>query len=267
MPCAAVFVFLVTVSWFNASLAEADQVLKQALQAKTRSEMSLQRDQFRHPLQTLAFFQVKPDHTVLEIWPGAGWYTEILAPFLNDEGQLIAAHFPEQSQVRFYQTMREKYRQKLAEHRLYQKLVLAEFHPPSVPAIVSGASVDRILTFRNVHNWLKAGYAQKAFYQFYDALTPGGVLGVVEHRALVDASREQMIMSGYVTEALIIELAEQAGFVLDAKSEINANPKDDRIHPKGVWSLPPSLRMGDVDRDLYLAIGESDRMTLRFIKP
>ena len=128
-------------------------------------------------------------------------------------------------------------------------------------------SVDMVLTFRNLHNWLKAETLMDVFNKSYAVLKPGGIFGVVEHRALANTSVENMKKSGYVTEELAIEYAKKAGFIFIAKSEINANPKDGTIHPKGVWTLPPTLRMGEEDKDKYIAIGESDRMTLKFMKP
>jgi len=237
------------------------------LQSSDRTPAFTERDVYRHPGETLAFFGLKPDMTVVEIWPGGGWYTEILAPYL-ESGKLYAAHFAKDSGLKYFVNSRRSFEEKVkAAPDVYQTMTMAEFSPKMNKLTVPDGSVDRVLTFRNVHNWLRSINEAEAFALFYKALKPGGVLGVVEHRAKADASWETMKTSGYMTEAYVIALAEKAGFVLDAKSEINANSKDSADHPKGVWTLPPTLRMKDKDRAKYLAIGESDRMTLRFIKP
>jgi predicted methyltransferase len=253
--------------------ALAEQTLEQALtpilDAETRSADNRARDQYRHPAETLAFFEVLPTHTVVEIWPGRnGWYTEILAPLLRDQGLLYAAHWDVSSAMEYLRTSREAFDQKLAAAPgVYDKVVVSVLQLPNQTEIAPAGSADRVLTFRNVHNWMKAGQADDVFAAMFAALKPGGLLGVVEHRALPDTSDEQMISSGYVTEARVIELAGKAGFELVASSEINANPKDDTVHPSGVWTLPPSLRGDDADKAKYMAIGESDRMTLKFRRP
>jgi len=236
--------------------------------AEHRSHANRMRDEYRHPTETLAFFEVEPCNTVVEIWPGAGWYTEVLAPVLRSCGSLHAAHFSPASEVAYYRNSLERYKEKLAENpRIYDAVVLSVLQPPKFTRMITPGTADRVLTFRNVHNWLKAGTAEAVFASAFEALKPGGIFGVVEHRAKPGTDRETMIQSGYVTEATVIELAEAAGFKLVARSEINANPLDDTVHPKGVWTLPPSLRLGDEDKMKYLAIGESDRMTLKFVKP
>jgi predicted methyltransferase len=227
------------------------------------------RDTYRHPAETLAFFEVEPDMTVVEIWPGGGgWYTAILAPWLRDHGTLYAAQFPADSGVDFYRRARQRYQQKLdAQPALYDQVTVTQMGPPAHTDIAPAGSADRVLTFRNVHNWAKAGTTEAAFEGFFRALKPGGVLGVVEHRAPAGRPLAEQIESGYMTEAYVIEQAEKAGFELEANASINANPADDTEHPAGVWSLPPTLRLGDEKRAHYLEIGESDRMTLRFRKP
>ena len=236
--------------------------------AEHRSHANRMRDEYRHPTETLAFFEVEPCNTVVEIWPGAGWYTEVLAPVLRSCGSLHAAHFSPASEVAYSRNSLERYKEKLAENpRIYDAVVLSVLQPPKFTRMITPGTADRVLTFRNVHNWLKAGTAEAVFASAFEALKPGGIFGVVEHRAKPGTDRETMIQSGYVTEATVIELAEAAGFKLVARSEINANPLDDTVHPKGVWTLPPSLRLGDEDKMKYLAIGESDRMTLKFVKP
>ncbi len=237
------------------------------LQGEHRTEAFAVRDDYRNPARTLAFFQVEPSMSVVEIWPGAGWYTEILAPYLRP-GTYYAAHFPDNTGVAYYNTNLARFKAKLAsDGDIYSAVKLALFDPKQSLLTVPDGSADRVLTFRNVHNWLGTKSEAQAFALFYKALKPGGMLGVVEHRATPGTSWEAMKSSGYMTEAYVIELAEKAGFVLDARSEINANPRDTKDYPAGVWTLPPSLRLGEKDRARYLAIGESDRMTLRFRKP
>lgn len=237
------------------------------LQSSHRTPAFVERDVYRHPGETLAFFGLKPTMTVVEIWPGGGWYTEILAPYLKG-GKFYAAHFAKDTGVNYFRNSRRAFEEKVKAYPdVYQAMTMAEFSPKMNKLTVPETSADLVLTFRNVHNWLRSINEAEAFALFYKALKPGGVLGVVEHRAKPNASWEKMKQSGYMTEAYVIALAEKAGFVLDASSEINANPKDNADHPKGVWTLLPTLRMKDKNRAKYVAIGESDRMTLRFKKP
>lgn len=232
-----------------------------------RTSAWVARDQYRHPSETLAFFDVRPDMVVVEIWPGQGWYTEILGPYL-EAGKLYAAQFPMEGTPKYYRKVRTAFTEKLAANpQVYPTTTVVDFDPTNGALGVPDNSVDRVLTFRNVHNWLRSKSEAKAFELFFSTLKPGGMLGVVEHRAPLGTDWETMKTSGYMTEAYVIELAEQAGFVLDGRSEINANSKDLADHPEGVWTLPPSLRLKEKDRAKYLAIGESDRMTLRFKKP
>lgn len=252
----------------NRSPAPVDAVA-QAVAHPQRSAAFVARDSWRNPAETLAFFDVEPDMSVVEIWPGAGWYTEILAPLLREQGQLYAAHFDPASPVPFFQRSLNAFQSKLAAAPdIYDRTTLTAFNPPTATAIAPDGSADRVLTFRNVHNWAKSGHADAAFDAFFDALKPGGILGVVEHRAPAERSLAEQIASGYMTEEYVIALAERAGFQLLERAEINANPQDSADHPAGVWSLPPTLRGADgPDRARYQAIGESDRMTLKFIKP
>lgn len=233
-----------------------------------RTQAYVARDVYRHPYQTLQFFGLNQQSTVVEIWPGGGWYTELLAPYLQERGLFYAAHFSATSSIPFYRSNRVKFEQKLAANPdVYDKVKITTLMPPEQVKIAPDNSADFVLTFRNVHNWLKAGKEEAVFNAMYAALKPGGVLGVVEHRAKPGTSDESMIRSGYVTEAVVMQLAAEVGFEFVAASEINANPKDSAVHPYGVWTLPPTLRGGSEGRDTYLAIGESDRMTLKFIKP
>ena len=261
-------VFLAAAVLGSEFIYAADHSLAQAVSNPGRSVDNVRRDIYRNPQQTLEFFGVTPESRVVEIWPGRGWYTEILAPYLSGKGQLYAAHFPEQTEIAYFRRGRTGFVAKVTGNpQLFGGMKITEFHPPSKVAMAPAASADFVLTFRNVHNWMKAGYARAAFAEFYKTLTPGGILGVVEHRAKPGTDLETMIKSGYVTEDHVIELATAAGFKLVDSSEVNANPKDSADHPAGVWTLPPSLRLKDQNRDAYLAIGESDRMTLKFIKP
>ena len=228
-----------------------------------RSAPNKARDIYRHPKATLQFFGLQPDQTVIEITPGAGWYSEILAPLLRDNGHYIAAVTDNSAEAKQnVATLRAKFAADPAE---YGKATIATFNPQT-PVLGPAASADMVLTFRNVHNWTMAGTAPAMFKAFFAVLKPGGVLGVVDHRAASGATLDSVKESGYLPTDYVIKLATEAGFKLDEQSEINANPKDTKDYPKGVWTLPPTLTLGDQDRAKYLAIGESDRMTLRFVK-
>lgn len=235
-----------------------------------RSAANIARNAYRNPVETLAFFAIEPGMSVMEISPGGMWYTEVLAPALKARGQFIAAGYDaaiaDQPEYRYrQQTAMEQRFAEQPQH--YSEVKVVKFSPPDSVQLGADNSVDRIVTFRNFHGWIRDGIAQSNLQAFYAVLKPGGILGVVQHRSDTMELLASGKISGYVTEAAVIELAEAAGFVLDAKSEINANPQDTHQHPQGVWTLPPSLRLGDEDREKYLAIGESDRMTLRFKKP
>lgn len=238
--------------------------LNKAINGPQRSEKQRARDQYRHPLDTLTFFDIQDDMTVVEIWPGGGWYTAILAPFLKEKGHFYAAGFDPASSVPYFAKNSLRFQKKISgAPEYYGKVEITVLQPPKKLSIAPAGSVDRVLTFRNVHNWTQAGAASEAFKAMFTALKPGGILGVVEHRG----NKSTNDQSGYVKESRVIELAEAAGFKLLEKSELNANPNDSKDHPKGVWTLPPTLRMKEVDRKKYLLIGESDRMTLKFLKP
>ena len=248
----------------------AGPMLDEVIAGDHRTPAFVERDRYRHPKETLEFFGLKPGQTVVEVWPGGGWYTEILAPYLRHHGKYYAAGFvaSDENAPAYRKRLTAELAAKFAARPdLYGQAVVTELGHPDHWVAAPPGSADLVLTFRNVHNWLGADYEDEMFQAFHAALKPGGVLGVVEHRARPGASREQMKKSGYMTEAYVIAIAEKAGFKLDAKSEINANPKDTADHAEGVWTLPPSLRLKDQDREKYLAIGESDRMTLRFVKP
>lgn len=252
------------------AMAQEQTGLAGIIASPHRTPAFVARDPYRHPLQTLQFFEVQPTMTVVEIWPSLGWYAEILAPYLKDSGVYYSAGFSLTAnrtpdwRKDFEQRLRDKY---AADPANYGAVITTGLSVPEDTEIAPPGSADRVLTFRNVHNWLKGDYAEGVFEAMFQALKPGGILGVVEHRAKPGTSLDAMKESGYVTEAKVIELAEQAGFRLLATAEINANPRDSKDHPKGVWTLPPTLRMKDVELEKYLAIGESDRMTLKFVKP
>lgn len=246
--------------------AQLDQILAGA----HREPKNAARDQYRHPKETLLFFGIRPNMTVMEVWPSGGWWTEVLAPLLKDQGKYYAANYATQSKgAPDYAKQREKaFDAKLAANpEAYGKVVKTYVLAPEFVDLAPKGSADMVLTFRNVHNWAKAGNADAMFKAFYDVLKPGGILGVKDHRAKPGTPFQQQIDSGYLTEEYVIELAQKAGFKLADKSEINANPKDTKDYAGGVWTLPPTLRLGDTDREKYLAIGESDRMTLKFVKP
>ena len=224
------------------------------------------RDSARHPAETLKFFGLQPDSSVVEIWPSGGWYTEVIAPFVAGEGQYYGAHFPADSDIEFFNRARDAFEAKLSAHpEVYGNARVTEMYPGKMA--LAPEPVDLVVTFRNVHNWMPRGWTDEAFQAFYDVLKPGGMLGIVEHRGTPGTEQDPEAKSGYVTEEYTVMLAEKAGFVLDGSSDVNANPKDTHDHPEGVWTLPPTLRLGDEDREKYVAIGESDRYTLRFRKP
>jgi len=251
-----------------AATADNDSTaLRAAIDGTQRSEQNRARDVYRHPLETLQFFGLRSTQTVVEVSPGSGWWTEILAPYLRDNGRYYAAGPNPAAASSEEQEYRRRFAAKLAsDPTIYDKVIVTDF-APGKGDIAPPGSVDVVLTFRNVHNWLQNGTAEAAFVTFYRALKPGGVLGVEEHRAAADAPQDPQAKSGYVREDVVIALAEKAGFRLADRSEINANPKDTKSYPEGVWTLPPTLKLKDKDRDHYLSIGESDRATLKFIKP
>jgi len=232
-----------------------------------RSDKNKARDQYRHPKQTLEFFGLKPGMNLIELTPGAGWYAEILAPLQKGSGGYVAAIVtPKKPQGEAAQDKDALSKKFEADPAHYGEAKVVQFDMKS-PSFGPPNSADMVVTFRNVHNWVMADAAPQMFKACFDVLKPGGVLGVTDHRAKPGTSLDETKKSGYITEDFIIKSATAAGFKLDAKSEINANPKDTKDYPEGVWTLPPTLALKDKDREKYLAIGESDRMTLRFVKP
>ena len=238
-----------------------------------RSEEDIQRNAYRHPTQTLTFFGIEPQMSVLEVWPSKGWYTEILAPFLRDKGQLTLAQFTQEPEYFrydrnvFWAKISAKLEQHIAENEArFGQVATLELVPPQlIPE--AKEQFDMVLSFRNAHIWNEDGHLKATLETLFNSLKPGGILGMVEHRASKLSEISSSASEGYLDESYVIEAAESVGFELVASSEINANPLDSKNYPKGVYTLPPTLAMGGQDKEYYLAIGESDRMTLKFIRP
>lgn len=249
--------------------ANAEQALADAVAGEWRTPANVTRDTYRHPAATLAFFGIEPGQTVIEITPGGGWYAEILAPYLRDEGQYVAAVWDDaiEGQPDYRYRLNKELREKFAGNAAAFGTPEVRVFDPKAPGFGPAGSADAVVTFRNAHNWVASGDGEAYFKAFFDVLKPGGVLGVVDHRAKPGTDAATMADSGYLTEDVVVELATAAGFSLEEKSEVNANPKDTADHPNGVWTLPPSNRHDEADAGTYEAIGESDRMTLRFRKP
>ena len=249
--------------------AETDttgDAIAKAVAGDHRSEDNRKRDQYRHPQETLEFFGLEPDMRVLELWPGGGWYTEILAAALP-EGELVAGQFDPEVPPNYRKGVVTRYEQKLASDPVYDNVELLILKDGPALNFGEDESFDMVVTFRNVHNWIPTGELDKYLSEAFRVLKPGGVLGVTDHRAPEGADAAESAKRGYVPVAYLVERAEAVGFRLDGQSEINANPKDTKDYPRGVWELPPTLAGGDDVRQARLAVGESDRMTLRFVKP
>lgn len=242
--------------------------LDDAVASKTRTAKFVTRDTFRHPVETLNFFGIKDNMTVVEISPGGGWYTEILAPYLKDNGQYIAAGYDPESSSNYFKTNAKKFNDKLAANpELYGKTRVAIMHAPDKMDFAEPDSADLVVSFRNTHNWHSRGQAETVYAGIFKVLKPGGIFGVVQHRAGHGIPKDTGGKKGYLKQSDVIKLAEKAGFRLLKTSNINANPKDTKDHANGVWDLPPSFESKDKDRKKFQAIGESDRMTLKFVKP
>lgn len=253
--------------------------VEQAMLGAHRSAENLARNRYRHPVGALAFFGLRDGMTVLEMWPGAGWYTEVLAPVLRNHGQFLVASYDlgvaEQPQYRFglHQQLLDKF---AANPGIYDQVAVIPFSPPQSASLGAAASVDLVLTFRAIHGWIADDLAGQIFAEMARVLKPGGVLGVVQHRADQGTDAQATAENGYVPEDAVIALARSAGLYLEARSEVNANPADSKDYPDGVWSLPPGLVVcekitAEAEKEACIstwrAIGESDRMTLRFRKP
>jgi predicted methyltransferase len=251
--------------------AATDAKLQQALASPVRTDKEKARDVYRHPRETLGFFGLRDDMTVVEISPGGGWYTTILAPVLRDRGQLRVAGGdpggdPKSEGTVLAQALQKRFQAAPQTFDKVQALVVGDGKPVSFGA---PESADLVLTFRNFHNWVGDPSMDQVLAASFAVLKHGGILGLTDHRAKPGTTVDPKVVgdTGYVPEDYVVETIEKAGFKLAARSEVNANPKDTKNYPKGVWTLPPSYELGDTDRAKYEAIGESDRMTLRFVKP
>lgn len=243
-----------------------DPALAHAVADSARSAKFVSRDKYRHPAEELTFFGLKPNMTVVEVWPGSGYWTEILGPYLKTSGHYYAAvTVPKESQEEDHTTAawEKRVNGDKAHFGTITLTRLGKGHYEVAPA----GSVDLIVTFRNFHNWMEGGYADEALQGFYTALKPGGILGIEDHRGRNDQPQDPLAKSGYVRQDYVIEHARKAGFELVESSEMLANPKDTKNWPEGVWTLPPTLALGDKDREKYQAIGEADNFVLKFRKP
>lgn len=258
----------VLVSPVQAEEIKVNDALSAAVSSDFRTASNRLRDSARNPAETLAFFDVKANQTVIELWPGGGWYAEILAPYLAKNGQYVAANFEtkpaeDNRQTEYYKSTGLKFEKWVADNKAsVGNVQFVTLSPPEKFSLGKDNSADHVLTFRNLHNWAMKGQLEGVFNAAYAVLKDGGTFGVVEHRADVGMAAE----SGYMEQNQMVELAKKSGFELLASSEVNANAKDTKDYPKGVWTLPPRLAMGDEDKQKYLDIGESDRMTLKFVK-
>ncbi len=263
----AVGLLLVTSCSTTSTRESTALALDNILSGSQRSPENVARDRYRHPKETLLFFGIRPEMRVLEVWPEPGWYTEIIAPLVREHGKYSAAVIAADPQSKYVTDRLSGYRQKLtSDPQLYDKVQVVTF-PTDGGDVVPPGSLDMVVTFRNIHNWMARGYAEQAFATLYKALKPGGVLGVVEHRGNPSVPQDPKAKSGYVNEDYAIRLIEGQGFRLVGESQVNANPKDTRDYEQGVWTLPPTYRLGEKDRQKYADIGESDRFTLKFVKP
>ncbi|MDH3445523.1 MAG: methyltransferase [Deltaproteobacteria bacterium] len=269
-PVAAMLLIAAVVSImaipYSTAQADDQRGLAHWLNAPHRTPGNVARDRFRHPIEVLSFFGIKDDSTVVEILPGSrGYYLEILAPFLRMRGLYIAANRDAAAPPRYLADHKKLLARLKAEPALYSKVLVTQFNA-DLHDIAPPGSADFVLTFRNLHNWVQRNEIDGALRAFRKALKPGGVLGVVDHRGRTDISQEAQMKTGYVRQDVAITIIEKGGFKLLGTSEINANPKDTKDHPEGVWTLPPSYRLKNKDRPKYEAIGESDRFTLTFGK-
>jgi predicted methyltransferase len=240
-----------------------DAALAKAVESPVRDAQSVARDIYRHPEQELEFFGIAPTMRVVEIWPAPGYWTEILAPYLRDKGAYIAALPPSRSG----EMDAGPFMKMLGARKpVFGNVQVASFGEGRTDIAPPGTA-DMVLTFRNLHNWMGEGWGDAAMAAFYKALKPGGILGIEDHRGRADRPQDPRADNGYVRQDYTIAMAEKAGFKFVEASEINANPKDTKDWPAGVWTLPPTLALGARNRDKYLAIGEADNYVLKFRKP
>lgn len=252
--------------------ATTSSALDDAMSGEHRSAENKARDKYRHPKETLAFFGFRSDMTVVEIWPGGGWYTEILAPALKENGKLYAVQYSVNPQYSYQRRYFGAFLTKAGESPdVFRDVIVTAMDFPYQLNIAPSGAADLVVTFRNAHNWVSSGYhkasAQLAFQAMFDVLKPGGVLGIVDHRWPDAENEDPHAEDGYISEQRLIAFAEEAGFEFAGRSDVNRNAKDTHDHPEGVWTLPPSFALDEQDREKYLAIGESDRLTIRFVKP
>jgi predicted methyltransferase len=266
--CAPLSALLLGVLLAAPAASHDHDALAKAIAGAHRAEANVARDAVRHPQQTLEFFGFQPGLTIIEVSPGGGWYTEILAPAVRGSGKLIAAHFPADSASEYMQRVRGEFLAMLAAApEVFDQVEVTGYSPGIDGGLGAAGSADLVMSFRNLHGYHRAGVLDSFFADAFAVLKDGGTLGIVQHRAPAGADPEAGKQSGYLPQDWVIARAEAAGFRLAGSAEINANPRDTADHPGGVWALPPTLRHGEQDREKYLAIGESDRMTLRFVKP
>lgn len=252
--------------------ATTSSALDDAMSGEHRSAENKARDKYRHPKETLAFFGFRSDMTVVEIWPGGGWYTEILAPALKENGKLYAVQYSVNPQYSYQRRYFGAFLTKAGESPdVFRDVIVTAMDFPYQLNIAPSGAADLVVTFRNAHNWVSSGYhkasAQLAFQAMFDVLKPGGVLGIVDHRWPDAENEDPHAEDGYISEERLIAFAEEAGFEFAGRSDVNRNAKDTHDHPEGVWTLPPSFALDEQDREKYLAIGESDRLTIKFVKP
>jgi predicted methyltransferase len=241
--------------------------LDNILAGSQRSAENSARDRYRHPKETLLFFGIRPEMKVLEVWPEPGWYTEVIAPLVRERGKYFAAVIAPDPDSKYVTGRLSDYQQKLAAEPDVYGAVEVVTLPTDGSDVVPAGTLDMVVTFRNIHNWMARDSAGQVFATLYRALKPGGILGVVEHRGNTKTAQDLKAKSGYVNEDYAIRLIEGQGFRLVGESQVNANPKDTKDYEQGVWTLPPGYRLGDKDRQKYADIGESDRFTLKFEKP
>jgi predicted methyltransferase len=264
---ATVIVLLAAACASSSSRQSTAEALTVILGGDQRPQEERARDVYRHPKETLLFFGIRPETRVLEVWPEPGWYTSVIAPLVRDKGKYYAGVIAADPSSKYITHRLEEFQARLAARpNLYDRVTVVTFAADGGDAVPPG-SVDMVVSFRNIHNWMARDQAAQAFRSMYRALKPGGVLGVVEHRGNPAVPQDPKAKSGYVNEDYAIKLIEEQGFRLVAKSEVNDNPKDTKDYEQGVWTLPPTYRLGAKDHDRYAAIGESDRFTLRFVKP